>query len=190
MVRKIKKYKISLRPSFVLRNVKKKSPLQKSEEETEIQIQSEIERTSALLEPVALYETFSCGSVPETLKPLLSQSPESVSLSLIATTIGTPLESEIQKLRAQDTHQSAVLEAIASEALDQSLNFVLKLIGEESKLENCDCSPPWLLESSQLKHSLELLQSQKAGISVDENSQISPLYSRVSFCFWNPIKKR
>lgn len=192
MIKKIKKYKLSLRPSYAARNLKKKLPETIPWQDTmEEDVKREISRLERLLTPSSIYETFSKADSPETLKALWNGSPKgAVSISLIATTIGTDVEREIASQKEQSAdYQAFVIDAVAQEALEQSAHFVNKLLNEESKEEHCECTPSLPLEPVLFKDSLEILQSHKADIVLNDAGGIAPLYSSVSYCFWNPSKK-
>ncbi len=191
MIKKIKKYKLSLRPSYIARNLKKKLPHDSWQDSMEEDIKKEIGRIEPTLSPSSIYESFSQVDSPELLRELWSKSPKgAISISLIATTIGLNLEKEIEALRNQnDEFRAALVGSIAQDALEQSTHFVCKLLAEESKEEHCECTPSLPLEPNLLKDSLNILQSEKADIRLSDGGQIAPLYSSVSYCFWNPSKK-
>ncbi len=192
MVKRIKKYKISLRPSAVLRNLKKRTSLEGTEEEIEKNINLEIGRVQKSFYTFSSYETFSQNELPESLKDLWSKGPESaVSLSLIASTIGNSLENESKIFQnSNNLAQRALIESIGVEACDQSFLFGAKLLQDESKLEGCECSSPLPVESLYLKECLTCLQVQETEISLNSEGILTPLYSRLGFCFWTPLKKR
>lgn len=191
MIKKIKKYKIAIRPSFVQRAAKKKLDTGLDPESLERAVQTEIEKISTMIVPSAIYNTFSRTGTPEPLTPLWQNVPNhSLSISLIIATIGMEIEKEIANVRAQNKHQrSVILDSIAHEALEQSLNFVLKLLLEESKEEDCELSPYLPVESSHLKSTLEILESQKADVSLSDQGIITPAFSTISYCFWNSTSK-
>lgn len=190
MLKKIKKFKIHIRPSYVLRNLKRTLPSHANEEELEKRIQQEIEKVQQLLSPSAIYQTYSKRQSPQFLNSLWQNGPaDAISISLIAASLGSSIEKEIEKSRNHSTLSSDILDAIAKEALEQSLNFVLKLITEEAKEENCGLSVTFPLESTYLEATLSFLEAAKADIHSDPDGHLSPLYSSVSYCFWQPAKK-
>ena len=192
MTKKIKKYKISLRPSFVLRNLKKKVSPEFSKETLEEKIKEETKRIQELIQPSSVYDSFSRDETPEFIKPLwANSSSKSLSLSVAATTIGPSLDQEISQARAENKQFKAdLIAASASEGLEQSLNFIMKLLNEEAKSEGCECSPPWVVESTSIKNCLELLQTSRIDIQINSDGMLSPLYSNLSYCFWNPLPKK
>ena len=194
MLRKIKKYKITIRPSYASRLAKKKFAEAAPDDETlERETEQEIRRCEPLIVPTALYDTFSRKETPEPLRKLWEQAPsaKTLSLSLIAASLDPRIEQEIDALREKaEAHQSVLAEAVARESLDQSVNFVHRLIGEEAKDDNCELSPLWPVEPALVRDFLGALESHKAGIMLKDDDRFTPLYSRVSFCFWVPLSKR
>ncbi len=191
MVKRIKKYKISLRPSAVLRLFKKRIPENLPEEELEKKIELALPSAHKYFKTYAAYEVFSPKELPETLKELWKGCPNgSVSIAFIASTIGNSLETEWKKIQnSNDSVQAALLESIGMEAQDQSFLFAVKLLQEESKLEGCDSTNPQVLDSTYTRECLGLLQI-KDEIFLDSEEKLIPLYSRIGFCFWTPLKKK
>lgn len=192
MIRKIKRYKITLHPSYVLRDLKKKLPADRWSEDYEKDVEKEISRVEPVISTSGVYETFSKTDSPEALAPFWKQAPKSaLSISLLASTIGTKIEEELEKARQKDEDvQPALLDCIAREGLDQSARFVEKLISEEARQEACECTPSIPADAERLRDCLDVLQSHKADIVLDGTGRIVPLYSQVRFCFWTPVSKR
>jgi hypothetical protein len=195
MLRKIKKYKIGIRPSYATRLAKKKlveGGVSVDEEALEREIEQETRSNETLLVPTALFDTLSKKDTPEALLKLWENAPsaKTLSISIIAATLGSPIEKAIEAARPQSEHKAVLMDALAKEALDQSVNFVYRLIGEEAKEDNCELSPLWPVEPSLIKPFLASLEAHKADISLDGEDRFSPLFSRVNFCFWVPASRR
>ena len=167
MIRKIKKFKISVRPFGVLRQLKKKSSLEPGKEPQDAALESEISKVQAHLVPCALYATFSKDQTPQLLKPLWQSSPEkSLSMSVILATIGKAIEGEIEKKSlAKDASQTALLDSIARESLEQSFHFVSRIINEEAQEDSCEMTPFLPVGSDALKDTFDVLEAQKAAIA-------------------------
>ena len=191
MIRKIKKYKINIRPFAVSRLLKKTSAPENPVELPEEKIEEEIALANKFIAPSSLFGTFSKSQIPANLQTLLENSAKkTISVSLIASTIGNAIEAEIEAAkRSGDVLKSSLLDSIAREALEQSVNFVIKLLNEEAKEENCEVSQPWTVDVSLSKDFLELLESQKADISIGETGPISPLYTKLCVCYWDPVRR-
>lgn len=190
MLRKIKKYKINLRPSYIARAAKKKLELKEADEALEQSAHEAILEAEKFIVPTALYETFSKTDTPPTLQPLWATAGnKTLSLSIIATTVGPKIEEALQRI-AEDPRKAVFLEAAAQESLEQSTTFIVKLLTEEAKEDHCELSPLWPAEVQLAPHILETLEASKADLHLNGGEQISPLYSRISFCFWNPLSKK
>lgn len=191
MLKKIKKYKISIRPSFVLRNLKRKLNLDSMPDSLEKNMQETISRVSPLIVPSSIYNTYSKSETPEPVKGLWEYAPgQALSLSLILTTIGPLLEQEIEKSSNEPECQKAtILDSTAREALEQSLHFISKLISEEAKLDGCTLTLFAPVQTALFKDALTHLESQKAEISLDADGRLIPTFSSFSFCFWVPVSK-
>ena len=136
MLKKIKKYKITIRPSFVLRNLKRKISLAQEVQEEPLQkrIDEEIARLQGIIVPSAIYETYSKNQTPEPLMPLWENAPKkALSLSLFVNSIGSHLEKDIESQSGEkDGLKAPITDSIARESLEQSANFVAKLLTEEA----------------------------------------------------------
>lgn len=191
MLKKIKKYKITIRPSFALKHLKRKLELETMPDSLEKSVQEKIVQAQNLIIPSSIYNTYSKSETPDSLKSLWGYSPTgALSLSLILTTVGNLIEKEIEKCNGNsEEHQAAILDSIARESLEQSLHFTTKLLNEEAKLEACELTPLIPIEKSILGNALTLLESHKAEISLDANVHLRPIFSSLSFCFWTPTTK-
>lgn len=191
MLKKIKKYKIAVRPFFALRNLKRKVKLEIDEKEAEERIEKEIARLQPLLSPSSLYETYSRNETPEPLKALWDQAhAKALSLSVVLSTVGSSVESAVETAgQSPDPLAGPIADAVARESLEQSLGFVFKLLGEEAKLEACELTPLTPVPSACYAGLLPLLESHKADVTLSGEGKITPLYSSAGFCFWSPASK-
>ena len=191
MIRKIKKYKISVRPFGVLRHLKKKITIEPGKEPEDSSLESEISKVHPALAPCALYATFSRTETPEAVKTLWSSSPEkSLSISMILATIGKPIEGEIEKAsQGADAYKSALIESIARESLDQSFHFVSRILNEEAEQERCELTPFLPAPPEALKEAFQILEAHKADILFNDSGQISPFFTGLRYSFWTPKGK-
>lgn len=192
MIRKIKKYRISVRPFGVLRHLKKQVSFDSGKEPEDSALEEAISKLAPRVSPCALYGSYSRGETPEALKALWQSSPEkSLSLSVIAATIGKPIELEIEKAsQAGDPFERALVNSIARESLEQSFHFVERLIGEEAREESCELTPLLPAAAESLEPLLEALDAQKAEITLNDSGQISPYFTGLRYCFWTPVKSK
>ena len=190
VIRKIKKYKISVRPFGVLRHLKKKHAVDPGKEPEDKVLESEISKVQTHLQPCALYATFSQKETPEPLKVLWrSASENSFSMSVILATIGKNIEGEMDKIsKAGNPFQSALLDAITKESFEQSFQFVARLINEEALDESCELTPLLPVEEGNFRDALGVLEAHKAEISVNDSGIVSPIFTGIRYCFWTPVK--
>ena len=191
MIRKIKKYKITIHPHGVLKLLKKNPDSGSNGEELEKKVRDEIARVQSLIVPSAIYSSYSKSETPAALQSVWqSASAQALSLSFLLVSVGSALEKEIEKRKAETNPAgAALLESIGQESLEQSLHFVTKLLSEEAKSESCELSPVCPVERSLWSSLLPFLESPKADILLDESGQMVPLYTSASYCFWNPLPK-
>lgn len=181
MIRKIKKYKISVRPFGVLRQFKKQLPPGAAQEPPEAEVEAIIARVQPHVTPCALYASYSKSETPAALQELWKSSPEkSLTLSVIAATIGSAVESVIER--------DALWNSVARESLEQSFNFVEKLISEEAVDESCELTSLLPASAEQAGPLLQALESHKADIIVNDSGQVIPLFTGLRYCFWTPLR--
>ncbi len=192
VIRKIKKFKINVRPFGVLRHLKKQTTIEPGKEPEDSELEAAIAQVQPHVVPCAVYRTFSLSETPEPLKTLLLQSPtKTLSLSIIAATIGRPIESELENVsQKNDAYQSALWNSIARESLEQSFNFVERLIGGEAETESCELSSLLPAGAELLEPILAALEAQKADINLNDSGQISPFFTGLRYGFWTPLKGR
>ncbi len=190
VIRKIKKYKISVRPFGVLRHLKKQVPIEPGKEPQDSELESEISKVHPHVVPCAVFRTFSKAETPETLKSLWQTAPEkSLSLSVVAATIGKPIEGELERVSKENNpYQSALWNSIARESLEQSFHFVERLIGGEAEDESCELSSFLPAGAEHLEPVLASLEAHKAEIAMNDSGQISPFFTGVRYSFWTPLK--
>lgn len=191
VIRKIKKYKISVRPFGVLRHLKRKASIAEGQEPGDEILESEISKVQPHVVPCALYATFSRAETPEPLRGLWQSSPEkSLSMSMVLATIGKAIEGEIEKApQSGDAGRNALLDSIARESLDQSFHFVARLLNDEAQEESCELTPFLPVAGEAIKDVFHILEADKAGIHLNDSGQISPFFTGARFSFWTPKGK-
>src|SRR5262249_39080737 len=139
-VTKIKNFRINLRAREIGRLMKSQSQIQLTPA-LEASIEHAINDAKRLLQPAAVYTTLT-RSTAEKATPLPLTDP-AVASSAIAVTIGPALEEEIKSASdRQDTLQTSLLTALRQEALQQAVQFIVRLIEDQAKEEECDMSAP------------------------------------------------
>ncbi|MGM0441629.1 MAG: hypothetical protein ACQEQC_04330 [Elusimicrobiota bacterium] len=185
-MKKIRGFKIKLRKREILRNLKYTSRVENIDEKTEKIIQQQVENTYSLIYPSAVYDTYLKSS--EEFKNLKddilfgSEKAEGIvkdsfAVTIMAATIGKEIEREINRLKKDDLTRAFILDAGASEAAEQSVNFISRIIRREAKAEECYLSNrispgygDWPLEAS--RSLIEKLPVEKIDIKINPESNI------------------
>ncbi len=194
MIKKIKKYRINIRPSYAFREAKKRVPAEAhlSEEELEKKVDEAINKSLDKIVPSSLYVSYSKPETPEPLEPLWQgASKQAITLSVIISTIGIGIEQNLEQARLNnDLVWESLLQAVARESLEQCNNFVLRLIEEECKEDNCELSASAPISQELLKLTLAQLDSGKADIIMNEDGVIFPQFTSAFCCFWMSHAKK
>jgi hypothetical protein len=121
----------------------------------------------------------------------LSLTARATATSFIAATVGSKLEEACATaLAKEETAQAYLLTALRDEALHQSIQFIIKLIAEQAKEEECELSALSQAEEASLLPPLAaLLGIQRIGLECDENAPALPPYSRLMWTQWTPVAK-
>ena len=158
--------------------------------EIEDEIHRQSRRMNGIIAPAALYDTLPREKFP---KELVAEPPENwVAASVYLATIGEGAQNDL--LSAQNSGEQLVgqvLHSVALESLDQSGNFIRRLIEDEAKEDSCELSRQKTVSGEESwKKLLELLPGDKIGISFLGGDRFSPMYSTGGIIFWTPLKKR
>jgi hypothetical protein len=188
-MKKIKKFKINLRQREIAR-------LLKATTKTEItpQLEEAIRRESArlqpLINPAAVYETQPKEKVAEELS---AAAPERwVAASSYVVTIGSEVEGEIRDAQGRSEGMLAqILHAVALEALEQTDNFVHRLLVDEARSESCELSDRQQVATTVAwtPFSAALLPD-KIGVSLKDPDRFTPMFSSAGIVYWIPVKKK
>lgn len=189
-MKKIKNFKINIRPREVMRLLKNTTRLGEITPQIEEMVQRETRRLQKVVAPAAIYETQPKEKFPQALA---ADPPENwVAASVYLFTIGHDIEREISEARKRDENVlSDILHSIAIEALEQSGNFINRLLLDEAKEESCELScrqsvgngDPW-------QSFLRILPGDKIGVERRDEEAFSPRYTSGTVVFWSPVKKR
>lgn len=188
-MKKIKKFKIHFRPRDIARMLKATAQLTEVTPQLEEAILRETARITPLVATAAMYETQSKEKFPA---ELVKAPPDNwVAASAYVVTIGSALEEEIRAARQRDeVMMTNILHAIAVEGLDQSANFVGRLITDEAKDQDCEISRQQVIPSAAWSALFALVPGDKIGVTLAGPDAFQPLYSSCGLVYWQPIKKR
>jgi hypothetical protein len=191
-MQKIKRFKISLRPTSVRKNFKVLAGEDRLTPEAEEVISQEYERALLWISSAAVFETFRRDQWPS-WAAVSPGSVEPAAVSMWVATIGPDVEGEIERSGSPDRLRSLALTALAEEAVEAAAGFITRLLSEEAKKEDCELgSRDELKFSDHTAMALASLGADKIGVSLKDSGGISPRFTRISFALWIPrmTKKR
>jgi hypothetical protein len=179
---KIKNFRITLRPREMARWLKRERQLETTPD-LEVSIDLIIKESKNWVTPAAVYTTLTRQLAEKTTS--ISFPAKSIAVSALAVSIGEGLNAP--PLAAQgEPSREALLAAVQQEALAQALHFVVRLVQDQAKEEDCEMSSP--ISESQVAASLvPFLGAERIGISAS-GSDLPP-HARVAWLFWTPVGK-
>ncbi|HBU68828.1 MAG TPA: hypothetical protein DEE98_00415 [Elusimicrobia bacterium] len=197
-MKKIKNFKINLRQREILRLLKATSKVSEITPQLEDAVKQEVERLQKEIKPSAVYETVTGESMVSGLSGEIPK--ESVAATLYIVTINTSIGLDIRSASERGENILAnVLHCLAIEALEQTINFVQRLVADEAKSEACEISARKNIDSKPvLEKIFKLLPGEKVGVSIAQQNDLlpsdkgalSPLYSSCGVMPWVPVKKQ
>jgi hypothetical protein len=188
-MKKIKKFKINFRLREITRLLKATTRVEITPQLEEA-VQRESARLHGLASPAAVYETQPREKIPG---ELAVGAPEKwIAASTYIITVGEAVEHEIRDAQGRGEEMLAqILHAVALEALEQSDNFVRRLLNEEARNENCELSGERRIESSAAwTHFSSILSGDKIGVRFAGTECFEPMYSSAGLIYWLPVKKK
>ncbi len=188
---KIKNYKINLRQACILRILKNTTQVSQITPQLEEAVTNEIARVQAVSTPAAGFVTLMRDKVPVELAG--NALANWVAATLYLVTIGPKIESEIAEARSRgESILGNILHASAMEALEQSVNFVYRLVTDEAKDEECELSSrdALTLDETASARFAELIDPEKIGVSSIIGDNRTPAYTACGIIYWTPVKKR
>ncbi len=189
-MKKIKKFKINVRVREVMRLFKATAENPEITPQLEEAIEKQTASVSKLLAPAAVYETFFKEKFPHEL--IVSPPDNWVAASLYLVTVGGEIERVKNEAAARgENFVSQIIHAIGLESLEQSANFVCKLIDGEAQEEGCDLSDRKRVNTADFYRTLFVsLPGDKIDVKLLDNNTLSPLYSSGGVIYWLPLKKK
>jgi hypothetical protein len=168
-VRKIKGFKLVLRPHEVRRRARKAGLDLEAAGLTEPALNKTLERLAKTVVPGVLFDTF---GHPDADQPVLSPLP-GLAYSLILASLGE--ESFPAAVREKEAALPSALWPVLDEtALDECVRFASNILADEAEKDNCELSPINALgEASALEAVVRKLDGAKLGVSID-GGRLSP----------------
>jgi hypothetical protein len=177
-VRKIKGFKLVLRPHEVKRRARKAGVDLEAAGQTELVLGKTLERLAKALTPGVLFDTF---GAPDPDQSSLSPMP-GLAYSLILGSLGEGFPASVrEKESALPPKLWPVLEECG---LDECVRFASNIIADEAEKDNCELSPiNSLSESPALEAVVRKLDGAKLGVSLN-GGKLSPLASIAVSLSW------
>jgi hypothetical protein len=168
-VRKIKGFKLVLRPHEVRRRSRKTGVDLEAAGLTEPVLAKTLERLAKSVVPGVLFDTF---GAPDADQPALSPLP-GLAYSLILASLGA--ESFPAAVREKEAALPAGLWPVLNEtALDECVRFASNILADEAEKDNCELSPiSPLTDAAALEAVVRQLDGGKLGVAV-ENGRLTP----------------
>ncbi|MFC2048891.1 hypothetical protein ACFLR5_01565 [Elusimicrobiota bacterium] len=198
---KIKGFKIRLRKREILKNLKYSTEISYMSAETEQLIQKQLENAYSLIHPCVIYETYNNNDVygfRAIKEELLFGSSQvkviikdAYAITIMAATIGSALEEKVNDLKCNDLNAAFILDAAGSEAAEQVINFVSKILQAESARQECVLSTryspgygDWPLEAS--RKIISMLDHEKIDMKLSDSGILYPRKSITAIQTWRP----
>jgi hypothetical protein len=188
-MRKIKNFKISIRTREISRIIRKLLNMEELPIEVEEAVQKSCFVCEKVIKPAVVYDTFSKEAM---VFPIEFEAPEKwIAVSPYILTIGNVLQEEYNKNKELfGEYGVQIVSAISADALDQSRNFVQKLLASEASDENCELSRNIELPKQYNQEIVNFLPVDKINLSLDDDGNFVPTNSMSGLYYWIPLKKR
>lgn len=187
--RKIKRFKVNLRPRETFRKLRQQmDTLSLARVQWLELIKEEAEKVSALINPSIIYDTWKTNAAREVLISSHQELGKQILMvSFLAASIGDRFSREL--IENKEESRQKIWPALGEEALEQTINFALKLINQEAKKDSCQLLPPVAVKNPQeLENIIESLSAEKINVRIEDN-KIFPFYTAISFIPWVPQGK-
>jgi hypothetical protein len=183
---KIKNYRINLRPREIARSLKNEHQIATTPE-IELAVDAAIKRWKALVHPAAVYTTLTRTTAEKATS--IAFPDKTVAVSVLAATIGPDFSATQASIEGEGAPSEALLmAAVQHEALQQAVQFGIKLLQDQAKEEECELSQAVVAEDPKLVSGLgNLLGTSRIGINAEEGAL--PPHARLIWVFWSPVGK-
>ncbi|MFA6003585.1 MAG: hypothetical protein WC881_05905 [Elusimicrobiota bacterium] len=179
-MRKVKGFKLALRPAEVKRRSKKAGLDLAALGVDELELQRILTQAVKAMTPGVLFETF---KHPDPDAPQLSPIP-GLAYSLVLATLGPGFAPVKEQSRAVSAELYALWGIVEETALDETVRFATTLLEEEASKESCLLSPlSRLLDPSALETVLRKLDGPKLDLRLHEG-RIDPAPSAAVSLSW------
>lgn len=201
---KIKGFKIRLRKREILKILKYDPDYTRISLKLADTLQEVIEKAYSLIMPSAVFNTYPAVSeefsqikkeLPAGSKKVEGLLKKSVAISMMAVTIGKDLENEVDKIKEKDFTSAIILDAAGSEAVEQSANFISKILRESADKQENELSirfspgfGDWPIEIS--SNILTYLSGEKIEMTLSSSGILKPRKSITAIHAWIQGKRK
>ncbi|MFH1715253.1 MAG: hypothetical protein ABH857_03555 [Elusimicrobiota bacterium] len=197
-MKKIKKFRVAVRQNLILSMLKYKDDITEDADQLKDHIQKEVLKAYDFIQPAVVYDTFNISEISELYsdsKDVSALLKDSVFVTILVVTIGDALCKEIDALIEQNrVADASIWDAIGSEAVEQSANFVNRLVKEEAGSEGSIITPrfsagygDWGIKNN--KKIIDILGAERIGVSVNEYDMLVPNKTITAVIGWEKAKK-
>ena len=193
-MRKIKNFKITIKAREVSRMLRKLLNL----EELSIDIEEAVQKAcffyNKTIKPAVVYDTFSKESM--VLNINVDVPTEWIAVSPYIVTIGNELQDEFNKNQELfGSYTIQIVSAISANTLEQSKNFVQKILADDAKAEYCELSRNVEIPNDLYPEICKILPTDKINVSLinmEENKvfKFEPANTITGLYYWIPVKRR
>lgn len=189
-MKKIINFKINIRQKEVIRLLKTK--VSEITPQLVEAVEEESKRIQKTIVPAGIFETIAKDKNDKITSLTVSPPSNWVASSFYIVTIGDLIEKEIKDAQTrQESILSNILHTLAMEALDQTTNFICRLINSEAVDDECETAVRQnITDANSFNILMEFLPAEKIGIKTTHENTIHPLYSSAGIIFWLPAKKK
>ncbi|MCB4792507.1 MAG: hypothetical protein LHV68_11575 [Elusimicrobia bacterium] len=189
-MKKIKGFKINLRFREILRFLKATANISEITLQLEEAVKREKARFEKAVKPSAVFETIPKEKIDFELGVDM---PEGwIAASFFVATLGSAVEKDITDAKeASENLLEKILHSIFLEALEQSANFINRLLSDEAKEESCEISERQKVSSyAVLEKIFKMISVDKIGVNLLESKELQPQYTSCGVFFWVPNTKK
>ena len=193
-MRKIKNFKITIKAREVSRMLRKLL----NSEELSIDIEEAVQKAcffyNKSIKPAVIYDTFSKESMALNLN--IDVPEKWIAVSPYIVTIGNDLQEEFNKnTELFGNYTVQIVSAISANTLEQSKNFVQKILADDAKSEYCELSRNIEIPNDLYPEICKILPTDKINVSLEnmeknKDFKFNPPNTITGLYYWIPVKRR
>jgi len=193
-MRKIKNFKITIKNREVSRMLRKLLNVEELSIEQEESVQRACFFYNKTINPAVVYDTYSKESGIFSFN--LEEPAKWIAFSPYIITIGNKLQEEFNKNKDMfGEHTIQIVSAISANTLEQSKNFVQKILGDDAQKEYCELSRNIEIPNNLYSEICKTLPIDKINVSLitgedNKTFKFEPSNTITGLYYWIPVKRR